>query len=127
MRRVLLLFISVLATTPVYGEPPVWTQSRPSLPVPHIDFSKAGALDARKADSDSDMLLNRPMAPLLDPHKGLLPSVTVGPFRATLGGVDEGRAHLGTYQIDTGDLWNSSISGSVDGRGAKVTFTLPLH
>ena len=95
---------------------------RVPIMAPVIDVGRAADIDAQPPrHADPDILLSPSSARVETAEKSLLPSLDVGPLHATIGGLDG--AHLAT--VDTRDFWNSSISGSVDSRGAKVTFTLP--
>ena len=121
---VCILVVPVLAASPALaGSAGLFRDGAPT----GIDFSQAGSFGrpAQQSD-DSDLLLrdqpNQPSAASLN----LMPSVHVGPFRATLGGLNHGRGHL-AYELDTRDFFNSTISGSVERRGARITFTMPFH
>jgi hypothetical protein len=124
MRPVVVLLNAMVVAVPAYAGPSVSPSVRPIMLASNIDFSKAATFQGPRSD-DSDLLFNRSSAPPPEIEKSLLPSLDLGPFHATVGGVGRGRAHLGTYQIDTRDFWNSSVSGSIDSRGARVTFSLP--
>jgi hypothetical protein len=100
----------------------------PSVPRPSLDFGYAADFGGAQADrNDSDAFLHPTVAPPPTLEKDVLPRIDVGPFHATLSGVGNGRSDMGGEQLDNRDFWNSSVSGSVDGRGATVTFTLPTQ
>jgi hypothetical protein len=81
---------------------------------------------SRDVKSDADALLRRASdRPIPVENAGA--SFDLGRFHASLGGVSGKHVQLGSYRLDTSEFLNSSISGSVDGRGAKVMFTLPLQ
>jgi hypothetical protein len=128
MRPVVVFVIPLLAVAPASAGSSAWMQGRPALPAPRIDLNPPGEIGPPSdRGEDSDVLLSKPLAPPPAIEKSILPSVDVGPFHATVGGMNGGRTHLGSYELDTRDFWNSSISGSVDSRGARITFTLPTH
>ena len=125
---VLVLVVPVFMAAPAYAASSAVAQGRLLFPLPHIDFSRPGVFGAQSGRSEeSGLLLSRLPTPPPAIERSILPSVNVGPFHATVGGMNVGGTHLGTYQLDTRDFWSSSVSGSVDSRGARVTFTLPTH
>jgi hypothetical protein len=122
------VLIGVLVPAQAYAGLAGSAPARLSIAAPDIDFGKAEKFDTQAApNEDADILLNRSPRPVKAVEKSLLPSLDVGPFHATVGGLDGAHAHLTTYTLDTRDFWNSSVTGSVDSRGAKVTFTLPTE
>jgi hypothetical protein len=76
--------------------------------------------------SDTDALLGDAARRAL-PAQSAGPSVDLGRLHASLGGVTGRHVQLGSYRLDTSEFLNSSISGSVDGRGARMMFTVPLQ
>jgi hypothetical protein len=128
MRPAAVFLIGVLVPAQAYAGVPGFASGRLSIGAPDIDFGKSENIDAQPPrNEDSDILLSRSPKQVETTEKSLLPSLDVGPFHATVGGLDGAHAHLTSYTVDTRDFWNSSISGSIDSRGAKVTFTLPTQ
>lgn len=62
----------------------------------------------------------RPQA--YDPLKGS--TVSVGPLRARLGGSAK-RAHIARYRLEGVDIMGGSVSGTFDGRGARLNLRWP--
>jgi hypothetical protein len=80
----------------------------------------------RDTKGDSDVLLGRALS-RTRPAEDTAPSVDFGRFHASLGGISGRHMQLGSYRLDTSEFLNSSISGSIDGRGARLMFTLPVQ
>ena len=51
-------------------------------------------------------------------------AVSIGPLRARLGGTAK-RAHIARYKLDGMDVLGGSVSGTFDGRGARVYLRWP--
>lgn len=51
-------------------------------------------------------------------------AVSIGPLRARLGGSST-RAHIARYRIEGMDVLGGSVSGTIDGRGARVYLRWP--
>jgi hypothetical protein len=128
MRPMVVVLISLLVPAQACAGVAGLEPGRLAGAAPQFDVSRLASFDSQPPrNEDTDILLDRSARQLETVQKSLLPSLDVGPFHATVGGMDGAHAHLTTYTLDTRDFWNSSISGSVDSRGAKVTFTLPTQ
>lgn len=141
--RPFLVPIFLLAATPVLGQTPEWLPGRSEASHPAINLN-AGAHFGRRAGGDSDVLFRGPLAAPPMSERNVLPIVTLGPFQASLGGqVQEGGGNAGLggawgshfrhgggthaqLEIDTESFWGSHVSGSIDTRGARITFALPM-
>jgi len=51
-------------------------------------------------------------------------AVSIGPLRAQLGGTAT-RAHIARYKLEGMDVLGGSVSGTIDGRGARVYLRWP--
>jgi len=131
MRRVLFLFVPMLAVLPASARAPAQTHEKPLFQPPHLDLGSAANFGSQRPDGeDSGALLPKPLSappPTTRAEESILPSLRVGPFHATVGGGEVGRIHLGPDHLETQDFWNSTVTSSAGSRGAKVTFTLPTH
>ncbi|HWE06649.1 MAG TPA: hypothetical protein VG274_08075 [Rhizomicrobium sp.] len=66
--------------------------------------------------------------PSAAPAAGIsLPSISFGSVRAEIGGTAGGLKHGANFRLEGVSLFGSSISGSVDGRSARLTFTWPAN
>ena len=128
MRGALLAIVAVLAAEQASAEDGAWTENGPKPAPKGIELNIARALQfSRERNGSSDGLLRTSRAPQLGARETTLPDLEFGRFRASFGGVAGKHVQLGTYEFDTHDFLGSRISGSIDGRGARIMFTVPLH
>jgi hypothetical protein len=127
MRPIFVFIVPVLAAAPALAGPPAWMERAPGS-LPRIDLGEIGAYRPPPAnEDDTNAFLLSPVAPPPSAKTTMEPGIDVGPFHATIGGVGRGHPHLGTLQLDTRDFFNSSIGANIGSRGARLTFTLPMH
>jgi hypothetical protein len=127
VRALVISIVPVLAVAPALLGAPACAQMRTAAEL-RLDFDRTTTFNAAVADNEGhDALLPKSATLMQASERNLMPSLNFGPFHASVGGLDGRHPSLGSYVLDTRDFWNSTISGSVDSRGAKVTFTLPLH
>ena len=126
MRQLAFLTVFFLAWVPPLAAAPAWKSSAfwsgQRAPISFGDTGSFGSLPS--GHDDTDGLLGGSLAPQPRPEAIELPRLEVGPFHATVSGVGKGLSDFGGDQIDTRDFWRSTVTGSVDARGALVTFTL---
>jgi hypothetical protein len=92
---------------------------------PVLDLSAIAASAARARVAPGAWLTKLPSAP---PPAGIsLPSISFGSVRAEIGGTANGLKHGANFRLEGVSLFGSSISGSVDGRSARLTFTWPTN
>ena len=73
-------------------------------------------------DPDLPFRLGTPAEQTRDPLKGA--HVSFGPLRARLGGTAT-RAHFARYKLEGMDVLGGSVSGTFDGRGARLYVRWP--
>lgn len=56
---------------------------------------------------------------------GARPGFSIGPLRTEFGGVTDRHMHVATMKLDGISVFGASISGSIDSRSARITFTWP--
>jgi hypothetical protein len=128
MRLISIVVVTVLAAEPADAGALDGVQDRSFVSMLRVDVGQTETPVATETRyDDTDGLLREHPSPPEAVERSLLPAVNFGPLHATIGGINQGRASLGTYEIDTRDFWNSQISGSLDSRGARINFTLPIR
>ncbi|HEY5047440.1 MAG TPA: hypothetical protein VII49_05420 [Rhizomicrobium sp.] len=127
MRPGLVLIILTFGVMPAVAGSHAMHGEKP-FPLPPIDFSHTGSFNAFGAgDENIGLMLRKPLLGPPQEERNLLPSLHVGPFHATLGGINTGVSNPAEDRLDPRDFWKSSIAASASGHGAKLTFTLPTH
>ena len=92
---------------------------------PVLDLSAIAANAARIRMAPGISFAKLPSGP---PAAGIsLPSISIGSVRAEIGGTANGLKHGANFRLEGVSLFGSSISGSVDGRSARLTFTWPTN
>jgi hypothetical protein len=124
MRLALALVLASLAASAVLAGSPVWTAQQPLLVSVGPDSAIGGFV---VPGDEQDLRIHPTRAPryVIEPPR--LPGLDVGRFHAALGAGGEQQFNLGTCHLDTQDFWSSSLSGRIDGRGARFTFTIPIQ
>lgn len=133
------------AATAAHAGPALWKKSEPLSRVPAFSFSTTPHFAVRNRDDSPALILGRSLVHPNDFGASIVPSVTFGPFRASLGGhlqadgydADAGRSwgsserHGGgpgpELDVETNSVWGFHVGGSIDTRHAKLTFTLPTQ
>lgn len=88
-----------------------------------VDLSIASSTFGSHETSQTGALF-RPLPP--PSQDGIrLPSISFGPFHASLGGIQGRHAHLGTCEVDTESFLGSHISGSIGTRSARLVLSIP--
>ena len=125
MRPIWVLVVLVLSSLPVAARSGLGSHAPSHHP---LDLSAIGSFNDEDANATArDLPLIRPSTETWS-HGLTLPSLSLGPLHAEIGGAASGdvtRAHIASYKLQGVDVLGSTISGHVDGRSAKVLFVWP--